>query len=76
MIQNVIIMIKIFQTLSRKLDINDKGDVYNNMLINRHYTPLDLLNIFVKYLENNNGSKYIIDECKSYIEESINYETC
>lgn len=68
-------MIKIQQTLSRKLDISNKGDIYNEMMCNRYYTPLDLLNMFIKYLENNNGSKHIINECKSYIEEDFNYET-
>ena len=72
----VINMIKIQQTLSRKLDISNTGDIYDEMMYNRHYTPLDLLNIFIKYLENNNGSKHIIDECKSYIEEDFSYETC
>lgn len=68
-------MIKIQQTLSRKLDISNKGDIYDEMMNNRYYTPLDLLNMFIKYLENNNGSKHIINECKSYIEEDFNYET-
>jgi hypothetical protein len=39
----------------------------NVMLNNRHYTPLDLLQIFAKYLENNNGPKHLIDECNSYM---------
>ena len=69
-------MIKIKQTLSRKLDISNTGDIYDEMMYNRHYTPLDLLNMFIKYLENNNGSKHIIDECKSYVEENFSYEIC
>lgn len=68
-------MIKIQQTLSRTLNISDKGDIYDEMMYNRYYTPSDLLNMFVKHLENNNGSKHIIDECKSYIEEDFSYET-
>ena len=44
--------------------------------LNRHYTALELIRIFQKYLENNNGSKYLIEECKSFSEEDINYETC
>ena len=46
----------------------------NVMIKNRHYTPLDLLHMFVKYLENSNGPQHLIDECNSYLVEDTIYE--
>ena len=78
-----------YQTLSRELELEtDKyewdGENYDlsevnwdiTMLNQRHYTPLDLIRMFRKYLENDKGNhKHIIDECLAWEECETWYET-
>ena len=81
--------VTIYQTLSRDVELEtDKytfdEDGYNlddidwdsEMLKQRHYTPIELLHMFRKYLENDKAKhKYIIDECLAWEEIKTQYET-
>lgn len=79
-----------YQTLSRELELetdkyNWDGENYDlseinwdtEMLNQRHYTPLDLIRMFRKYLEEDrsHNHKHIIDECLAWEECETWYET-
>lgn len=87
MVNKLQFKVKMYQTLRRveliEVDNHDEDNFNTNdtdwtkaFTLNRHYTALELIEIFKKYLENNNGSKYLIEECKSFSEENIKYEAC